>query len=648
MTLWFGGDYNPEQWPEEIWDDDVRLMTRAGVTVATVGVFSWAHIEPEEGRFEFAWLDDVIDRLHKAGIKVDLATATASPPPWMVHAYPDILPITSTGVRLSGGSRQHYSPSSATYRRYALRLVRALAERYGSHPALVAWHVNNEYGCHVSRCYSEESAEAFRTWLRNRYHTIDELNRAWGTSFWSQRYSDFVQVEPPRVAPTHANPTQLLDFDRFSSDALLALFQAEAAVIRDVSPDVPITTNFMGPFKPLDYWRWAEHLDFISDDSYPDPADPQSPVWSALCRDLMRSLGRGRPWILMEQSTSAVNWRPRNAIKGAGVNRALSMQSVARGADGIMYFQWRQSSSGAEKFHSGMVPHAGETSRVFREVAALGAELAELDWVQGTRVDSRVAIVFDWPSWWALEQASVPTTIDYLSQIQGWYAAFWRRTVAVDFVPSGADLSGYDLVVAPALMVADPGALGVFDDFARTGGTLVIGFQSAVLTPELHISEGGYLGALRDTLGIRIEEFAPLVRPDGGTGSVELDGGLGLNRGELWSEVIHLDGAVVRARFADGDVAGGPAVTRHDVGSGAAWYVGTSLGAQGLDRLLDAVLASTSVKEVLDEPVDGVEAVIRGEATFIINHRDRPRTISRRGNQLRLAPREVRILQEES
>ena len=373
--IWFGGDYNPEQWPREVWDHDIRLMKEAGVSVVTVGVFSWALLELEEGRFDFEWMDDILDRLHAAGIGVDLATATASPPPWAVRNYPDILPVTAEGVRLSGGSRQHYSASSATYRRLAGRLVEAMAERYGAHPALVAWHVNNEFGCHVSRCYSDESAGAFRAWLEEKYGSIGALNHAWGTAFWSQRYNRFDEIDPPRVTPTFKNPTQQLDFDRFSSWTFLELFRAEARILRRISPDIPITTNFMGAFKPINYWDLAPELDFISDDSYPDPADPDSPASAALTRDLMRSLGGGRPWILMEQATSAVNWRPRNVPKRSGENRVLSMQALARGADGIMYFQWRQSVSGAEKFHSGMLPHAGTDTRVFREVCDLGAEL---------------------------------------------------------------------------------------------------------------------------------------------------------------------------------------------------------------------------------------------------------------------------------
>jgi beta-galactosidase len=320
--LQFGGDYNPEQWQPDVWDEDVRLMRTAGVTLATVGVFSWSRLEPFAGEYDFEWLDEVLDRLHAGGVGVLLATATASPPPWFSRRYPESLPVTAEGVRLHPGSRQHYSPSSAAYRRHALQLVEQMAGRYGSHPALVAWHVNNEYGCHVPRSFDEESAAAFRGWLSERYGTIAALNDTWGTDFWSQRYSTFQEVDPPRATPTFANPAQLLDFDRFSSDALLALYRAEAEVLRRLTPEVPLTTNFMGFFRNADYWSWAQHIDVITDDAYPDPADPESYVWLSAQRDLMRSLGEGRPWLLMECATSAVQWRPPNAPKPPGMYRA--------------------------------------------------------------------------------------------------------------------------------------------------------------------------------------------------------------------------------------------------------------------------------------------------------------------------------------
>jgi beta-galactosidase len=621
--LWYGGDYNPEQWPSEVWDEDVRLMQRARVTVATVGVFSWAKLEPADGRFEFGWLDDVLDRLHAGGIRVDLATATASPPPWLVLAHPDVLPVTEDGVRLSVGSRQHYNPSSATYRRYAGRLVRAMVERYGSHPALEAWHVNNELGCHVHRDYSDESAAAFRRWLEARYGSVDALNAAWGTAFWSQAYGSFDEVMPPRTAPTFRNPTQLLDFDRFSSDAWLEVYRAEARILREATPDVPITTNFMGFFKPIDYWSHAAEVDFVSDDHYVDPADPAAAAFAAMTRDLMRSLGGGKPWILMEQSTSAVNWRRRNAAKPPGMHRALSLQSVARGADGVMQFQWRQSAAGAEKFHSAMLPHAGEDSRIFRETVALGKELATLADLVGTRLTAHVAILFDWDSWWALEQQATPAELSYVTVVLRWYQELWRRHVLVDFAKPDADLSGYAVVVAPATHVLSTAAQENLARFVADGGRLVAGYQTGVLDERLHVLHGGYLGGLRETFGIRIEEFAPPAEPSlsGGPVPTLTIQGLAGGTAREWGEIVRVDDAEVLSTFVGGMLDGLPAVTRKRSGGGSAWYVATA--PDDLGALVDAVLDGADVEPALPEPVDGVEAVRRGDRLFLLNHTDR-------------------------
>jgi beta-galactosidase len=617
--IWYGGDYNPEQWPREIWDEDVRLMQQAGVTVATVGVFSWARIEPEDGRFDFEWLDDILDRLHAGGIRIDLATATASPPPWLALAHPDILPVTADGVRLGIGSRQHYSPSSSTYRRYADRLVRAIAERYGAHPGLEAWHVNNELACHVAHDYSDESAAAFRQWLIARYGTVEELNRAWGTAFWAQAYSSFDEVMPPRAMPTFPNPTQVLDFDRFSSDAWLDVYRAEAAILRQVAPGIPITTNFMGFFKHADYWAFAREVDFVSDDHYVDPADPAAPAFAAMTRDLMRSLADGEPWILMEQSTSAVNWRERNAAKPAGMYRLLSLQAVARGADGIMQFQWRQSQAGAEKFHSAMVPHAGVDTRVFRETVALGAELAELAPIVGSTQSARVAIVFDWTSWWALEQEATPSKLSYVEVVFRWYRELWRRGLLVDFVHPSGDLSDYRVVIAPATQVLGESAQRNFADFVKGGGHLVAGYQTAVLDDDLHVILDGYLGVLRDVLGIRIEEFAPPASPSlsGGEVATLAITGLGAGIAREWGEVVDARGAEVLAQFEGGMLDGHPAITRNRFGEGVGWYVATA--PDDLAAVVGEVLAG-AFDELPDAPPADVEIVERGGYRFVLNH----------------------------
>ncbi|MGO4533410.1 beta-galactosidase [Leifsonia sp. 2MCAF36] len=640
--FWYGGDYNPEQWPAEVWREDVQLMNRAGVNLASVGIFSWARIEPREGEFDFDWLDEVLDLLHAGGVSVDLATATASPPPWLALKHPEMLPVTAEGVTLWSGSRQAYCPSSPVYRRYAARLVTAIVERYADHPALVLWHVNNEYGCHVSHCYCDASAAAFRSWLEEKYGTIERLNEAWGTAFWSQHYAGFDEILPPRSAPTFKNPTQVLDFDRFSSDELLACFRAEAEIIRSRS-SIPITTNFMGFFKAADYWAWAQEVDIVSDDSYPDPADPLSPAYAAMQRDLMRSLGGGKPWLLMEQSPGAVNWRERNAAKLPGQMRAWSYQCVARGADGILFFQWRQAVAGAEKFHAGMVPHGGTDTRIFREVEQLGAELrapSGTDALLGQPVTAQVGIVFDWDSWWAIEQPASPTKVQYVHEVFSWYLGAAAAGVTVDFVQATGDLTPYRTVIVPSLFVASDEQLAALDAYAAGGGALVVGHLTGILDKDLHARTGGYLGALRETLGVRVEEFAPPAAPDlaavgaGRAPALHVRGDVvgGDGTASEWGEYVVVDSAEVEATFVGGALDGHPAVTRHARGSGEAWYVATRLDQVPLTAFLDRVLTAAGVDRLPQVP--GVEFVRRGDVLVAINHSDETVVLDQQGTDL--------------
>jgi len=612
----YGGDYNPEQWPEDVWREDVRLMREAGVNLLTVGVFSWSLIEPEPGRYEFAWLDRLLDLLHENGLFADLATATASPPPWLARRNPESLPLTRDGARLWPGSRQHYCPSSRAYREAAAGLVERMADRYHEHPALALWHVNNEYGCHVSACYCDRSAEHFREWLQARYGALDALNDAWGTAFWSQRYGDWEEILPPRAAPTLRNPSQELDWHRFCSDALLELFQMERGILERISPGVPITTNFMRFFKPCDYWRWAGHLDFTADDPYPDPGDPAGVIERAGSADLMRSLKSGAPWLVMEQAANAVNWRQRNVPKHPGQMRLGSYQSVARGADGIMYFQWRASKAGAEKFHSGMLPHAGTATRTWREVAGVGAELARLDEVVGTRTSPEVALLFDWESWWALELPSKPShDLQLLDQAAHWYVPFWQRNVAVDFAHPEGDLSRYRLVVAPNLYLVTDAAAENLERFVAGGGTLALAFFSGIVDERDHIRLGGYPAPFRKLLGLVVPEFWP--HAEGETHEVTLDGER--YPCELWSDWIELEGAEAVATFADGWLAERPAVARN----GSAWYVGTQLAPAGMDALVERLVREANVTPTIEAP-PGIEAVRREgdgrSVLFLLNH----------------------------
>ena len=517
----YGGDYNPEQWPEAVRIEDMDLMREAGVSLVSVAIFAWATLEPREAEYDFGWLDDVMDRLHAAGIKAALATATASPPPWLTRGHPEILPVTEDGTVLGQGGRQSYAASSPVFRAYALHMTRVLAERYRDHPALALWHVDNELGCHVPHDYTDSAATAFRTWLQARYGTIEALNSAWGTAFWSQRYDSFEEILPPSAAPTYANPTQQLDFARFSSDELLLHYRALRDVLREVTPHVPATTNFMmnGANKWVDYHSWAGDVDVVANDHYLTAADPRSQIDLALAADISRGVAGGDPWILMEHSTSAVNWQPRNRPKGPGEMLRNSLSHVARGADGIMFFQWRQSAAGAEKYHSAMLPHAGTDSRVWRNTVELGQALRAIGELRGSRVHHRAAIVMDYPSWWGSELDSHPTQqLRYSEELLRWYTALWDLGIGVDVVGIDADLAAYDLLVLPTLYTVTDRDAARVATAAEAGTHVVVSFFSGIVDEHDHVRLGGFTpGRSASCWGCAARSSTPCRRARSGT-----------------------------------------------------------------------------------------------------------------------------------
>ncbi len=626
----YGADYNPEQWPEELWPEDVARMREAGVTMVSLGIFAWSRIQPREGEFDFGWLDRAIDLLHEGGIAVDLATATASPPPWATAAYPEMLPQDENGATYWPGSRQQFAPSSPVYRRLAGELVTAIAERYAAHPAVVMWHVNNEYGCHVNMDFSDAARDAFRRWLADRYADVDALNAAWGTDFWSQRYGSFDEVFPPRKAPYSVNPGQMLDFRRFTSDMLLECYLMERELIRAAGATQPITTNVMGAFKPANYAQWAEHLDVISDDAYPDPNDPESFRAAAFQRDLVRSLKPDVPWLLMEQSTNALNWRRSNAPKAPGQMAALSAQAIGRGADGILFFQWRQSKAGAEKFHSAMRPHAGTDTRTWREVTALGAQLAALPALPqaapGTS-DARVALVFDWENWWAVEASDHPQNgLDYLAVVQRWYRALHRRHVQVDIVPPSRVDGRYALAIAPLLYLLRETDAAALTSFVEGGGHLLAGPFTDVVDEHDRFRDGGFLTQLGALCGIRLEDFGALVAPDAaadapGEREARFAGEyVPEQAGTLLAEEIEATDATVEAVFTSGRRAGHPALTARTAGRGVARYLATIPDETGALAVLDHALADASVWPVVEGLPAHVEVARRGELVTLVNH----------------------------
>jgi beta-galactosidase len=656
-----GGDYNPEQWREEIWREDVRLMKEAYINLVTVGVFSWSKFQPTERRYDFEWMDRLMDLLARNGIGVCMATGTASPPPWMTHRYPDVLPVTDEGVRLNVGSRQQFSPSSGVYRRFAEALVRKLARRYKGHPALKTWHVNNEYACHIRECHGDESTASFRRWLQSKYGSLERLNEAWGTDFWSQRYSRWDEILTPRRAPYHTNPSQCLDFKRFTSDEFLALLRMELKILRSEAPGIPITTNFMGFFKPLDYRSWATDLDYVSWDSYPDPQDETTARRTAAAEhDLMRSLKPDRPFLLMEQASSAVVFRPTNKPKRPGLQRLWSYQAIARGADGIMFFQWRASKVGAEKFHSAVIQHAPtDQSRIFREVKQLGKELAHLDPVVGSIQKNKVAFVFDWSNWWALELKSKPKEINYTEEVRHLHEYFYERNIGVDFVTPLADLRKYDLVVAPTLYLLSSAEAANIDRYVFGGGTLVGTYFTGIVDEYDHVITGGYPAFLRRVFGLWIEEWVPYN--DGCFNAVRLTGSSKRFSCTHWCDLIHLEGAEALAVYSRDYFNGMPAVASHSHGKGTAFYLGTRLDVSGRDWLLEKAVRRSKLWLPPKVP-SGIELTMRESSNarylFLLNHGPRPVTVSLAGRQgrelitgkatstrVRISPLDVRVLE---
>ncbi|MGW6023064.1 beta-galactosidase [Streptomyces sp. NPDC055099] len=590
-SLGYGGDYNPEQWGPEVHAEDTELMREAGVNLVTLGIFSWAKTEPAPGAYDFTWLDGHMDRLAEAGVAVSLATMTASPPPWLTRLHPATLPVTEDGVRLHPGSRQHWCPSSPVYRTHAVRLAERLATRYGEHPALALWHIGNEYGCHISRhCHCEVSTAAFRRWLRERYGTVAALNDAWSTDFWSQRYGTFEEIHTPRKAPSFRNPAQQLDYWRFSSDELLACYLAEKRVLTRVTPHIPVTTNFVPVAKTLDLFAWAPHLDVVSYDSYPDPHDPDSLHRTAFSYDVMRGLQGGQPWLLLEQAPGAVNWRERNGRKPPGRMRLDSWQAVAHGADSVLFFQWRQSRGGAEKFHSAMVPHGGRQTRIFREVRELGAELAAHPGLLGAAPErADAALLMDWPSWWALELDAHPSAdVTFLDAALAHHKPLYDASVACDVVPVDGDLTRYRLLLIPNLYSVTKETAERIRAYVHGGGTLLMSYFSGIVDEHDRVHLGGYPAPFRELLGLRVEEFDP--GPDG-----------------TWAEEIHLEGAEAVSTSS----AGAPTVTRHPYGEGVAWYLSTRPTPREMRELLDRVRAECGVEPVLPGLPEGAQARAR-------------------------------------
>lgn len=597
----FGGDYNPNQWPKEIWEEDIRIFKKASINSATVNVFSWAKIQPSENCYDFEELDQIIEKLSTEGFDIVLATSTAALPAWMFKKYPEVARTDYDGRHHKFGQRHNACPNSLVYQKYAERLATKLAERYGENPQVTCWHINNEYG---GECYCDNCEKAFRVWLKDKYHTIEALNKAWNMEFWGHTVYEWDEIVLPNALSEGIGYDKTafagisIDYRRFNSDSLLKNYMMERDAIRKIDPTTPITTNLMGTFKGLDYFKWAKEMDLVSWDNYPAYNTPWSLV--AMTHDLMRGL-KQQPFMLMEQTPSQQNWQPYNSLKKPGQMRAQSYQTIAHGADTIQYFQLRRSIGACEKFHGAVIEHVGhEDTRVFRETAALGAELAQLSDIIGTQTQAQVAVIFDWDNYWALEYTSGPTVdLKYVEQIHRYYRYFYEQNIAVDLVPVDADLSKYKLVAAPVLYMIKEGMQERLTDFVMQGGALLTTYMSGIVDQSDNVHLGGYPGPLRELAGIWVEEIDALA-PEQSNGvslvNEELTG-----TSNLVSDLIHLENAEALAHYTSNFYAGMPAVTKNTFGDGTVYYFGGQLEDQLQDQLFKTIVEESDITPVIEE-----------------------------------------------
>ena len=635
----FGGDYNPDQWSEETWDDDVCLMKKAGVNTVALAIFSWDRIQPQENRWDFGWLDRIIDKLGKAGIATDLASATATAPLWLYEKHPEVLPCDKFGHPVNAGSRQSWSPTSPVFKEYALTLCRKLAERYGANPYVTAWHMGNEYGWNNRNDYSDNALNAFRLWCERKYGTIGALNQAWGTTFWGQEMNSFDEVLIPRFmgADSMVNPGQKLDFERFGNDMLLDFYKAERDAIAEICPDKPFTTNFMVSTDQccMDYADWANEVNFVSNDHYFHEGGEMHLDELACSDALMDSFALGKPWYVMEHSTSAVQWKPLNMRKRKGETVRDSLAHVAMGADAINFFQWRASAFGAESFHSAMVPHAGEDTKLFRQVCELGETLRTLAdaGVQGSELErSDTAILFSAESEWATRSETLPSMkLNHWHDVRDWYRAFLNAGSRADIVPLKYDWSDYKTVVLPTVLMLSAVDTRRLADFAAAGGRVMVGYATGLIDENFHTWLGGYPGAgnglLRDMLGIRGEEFNILGsgvegEPEairlGAGGEVAPEDAAALNGAttRLWQNDVTVTGdrTQVLAMYAgeeadEWELDGMAAVTRNPYGAGEAYFVGCDLDVADLTKLIRTYLAAPAQSQQSQANTDVLHTV---------------------------------------
>lgn len=629
----YGGDYNPEQWPEDIWEQDMALFHEAGIDIVTLNVFSWAALQKNETEYDFEKLDRIMKLVCDNGLKVCMATSTGAHPAWMAKKYPDILRVDYEGRKRKFGGRHNSCPNSPTYRKYAPLLARKLAQRYRDYDNIVAWHVSNEFG---GECYCENCEKAFRVWLREKYQDITHLNTAWNTSFWGHTFYEWDEIVLPDLRSEHFCGERTMfqgisiDYKRFMSDAILACYVLERDAIKEVLPNAAVTTNLMGFYKPLDYFKWAKEMDFVSWDNYPANEDSYTKI--AMPHDLMRGIGGQEPFALMEQTPSAQNWQPYNALKRPNVMRLWSYQAVAHGADTVMFFQMRRSIGACEKYHGAVIDHAGtKNTRVYREVAALGRELSAIgSRFLEARTRSEIAVLMDWDNWWAIEYSAGPSCdLHYLDEISRYYDALREFNYSVDIISPNMDFTAYKVIIAPVFYMVKGDTDEKVRAFVKGGGRFLTTFFSGYVQENDLVVLGGYPGKLRDILGIWVEEIDALPQ--------EVQNGF-MYRGTeypatLLCDLLHLEGAqqMDECGYMQDFYSGMPVLTKNAFGDGIAYYVATASSSAFYREFLKDICDEAHVAPLMHTP-KGVEVTCREKDgkrwLFVLNHNEQAAEIT--------------------
>ena len=619
-----GADYNPDQWQEtpDILSEDMRLMKLANCNEMSVGIFAWSALEPEEGKFDFSFLDKAMDDIYNAGGRVILATPSGARPAWLAQKYPEVLRVRSDGIRNEFGVRENHCYTSPIYREKIRIINEKLAERYKDHPALIAWHISNEY---CGECYCPLCRAAFRVWLKAKYKTLDNLNREWWTAFWAHTFTDWEQIVPPGPLGDSGLGGLSIDWRRFITEQTADFMNEEIAAVRKYTPDVPITTNLMGFYYGLGYRKLAETLDFISWDSYPlwsgnEKNDISVAVETSMAHDLMRSLKK-RPFFIMESTPSCVNWYTYNKLKKPGMNELSALQGVAHGSDSVQYFQWRKSRGSSEKFHGAVVDHEGsENTRVFKEVSALGKRLKGLDFIVGTMPEVKTAILYDWENHWMLDSAQGFANNDkkVFQTLKSYYSPLWRRGINVDIIGEKDSFNEYKLIIAPMCYSVSENLGKKLKSFVKNGGTILFTYISAMVNENDLCYTGGFPGAgLKEIFGIWNEEIDSLYPEDVNT--VKLIDGTEYKAID-YCELVHAQGAEVLATYTEDFYAGMPALTVNNYGEGKAYYQAFRDDGAFADMVVSRLLYECGIDGAFAGKMpEGVTAHSRtdGEKTYI-------------------------------